>query len=341
MPTTPPADPTAFRFAAEAPPTLTPGQADAGRPRTFSGVAYSGEVIPHHFAWGDLVIDLDSLSLPDQCPTLLEHDRSRRVGVCALTVRDGALVAEGRLLGNEQARALAADADDGFPWQMSVHADPSRIEKVAEGSGAHINGRTLPGPLTIFRGTRIRELSFTPSGYDHRTEARVFGAPIEEIPMSDVTAPTDLAIQITDLQSQLAALTTRAEVAEQALASAAPAELIASLQGQIAQLTAEAQGRRKQEVLTVALSDGRLLAGTPLYAHAAGLELSALEGLVASLTPIGALTGTQTGGQAPAGTGGFDAALAAEFGDEATYLAYQRAQAAGRVKIANTLTTEE
>ena len=206
----------------EAPaPTLSPpATGDGPRRRTFSGIAYSGEPISY---WGSpMVIDLANLRLPNKCPVLLQHERDKRVGVCTLAIVDGALHSQGHLLANEDAQALAADADGGFPWQLSVHAEPGAVEEVQAGFSVEVNGRALTGPLVIYRQTRIRELSFTPTGVDYRTEAHVLSAalPTEAPTMTESTTqapPADLAAQVADLTAQLATATTRAEAAEATL----------------------------------------------------------------------------------------------------------------------------
>lgn len=221
----------AYYFEAP-PPAFAPATQSAsdGRPaqRTFTGVALSGEPMVH--AWfGRLVIDLDSLILPPACPVLLDHEREQRVGVATLAVRNGALEASGRLLSNDDAQALAADADEAFPWQLSVHAQPSLTEEVAAGTQVNINGRTLTGPLTIWRNTAIRELSFTPTGVDRHTSAHVFStpatptAPPAPLPTHPDEAPsmadpaTDSAAEVAALAAQLAELKARADTAEQTL----------------------------------------------------------------------------------------------------------------------------
>ncbi|MEY2631907.1 MAG: hypothetical protein RIR00_561, partial [Pseudomonadota bacterium] len=116
---TPAAYTSGYFFAVPAP-GLSPALADADQPasqRTFRGVAYSGEVLAE---WGErFVIDLASLTLPDPCPTLLQHDRDAPIGVCTLAVTGTALTCDGYLLTNEDAQKLAASADEGFPWQLS------------------------------------------------------------------------------------------------------------------------------------------------------------------------------------------------------------------------------
>ena len=225
----------------EAPaPTLSPpATGDGPRRRTFSGIAYSGEPVSY---WGSpLVIDLASLSLPAQCPVLLQHERDKRVGVCTLSVVDGALHSQGHLLANEDAQALAADADGGFPWQLSVHAEPGSVEEVKSGVQIQVNGRTLAGPIVIYRQTRIRELSFTPTGVDYRTEAHVLSAilPTEAPTMTESTTqapPADLTATVADLTAQLATATARAEAAETALAAQHKAARMAAVADTFAKL---------------------------------------------------------------------------------------------------------
>ncbi len=226
----PPYDPAAFRFEAPAPRFAPPGPdpAETGTaPRRFVGVAYSGEAIPNHWAWGSLVIDLDTLSLPDPCPCLLNHERDEPVGVCSLRVADGTLVADGQLLSNDEGQDLAQAADQGFPWQLSIHAEPGAVEEVQAGVAISVNGRAFTGPMTVFRQTRVRELSFTPTGYDHRTSARVLSLPsraghlpIEDSAMSNPTPAPEAGDQLAALAAQVAALSSRAEAAEAALSAA-------------------------------------------------------------------------------------------------------------------------
>ena len=144
-----------------------------GALRRFSGTAYSGDVIHGHWAWGDVVFDLDSLRVPNRLPVLIEHDRAQRAGVIdrfAVTHADG-LTVSGYLLDTPSGRSIAAEADAGFPWQMSVHIDPGKVE---EGASDPVNGRALRRPATVFRDGAIREVSFTPTGADANTAATVF-----------------------------------------------------------------------------------------------------------------------------------------------------------------------
>lgn len=155
-----------------------------------------------------------------------------------------------------------------------------------------------------------------------------------EARMPDGTAAASLTDYLEATGKRLAALSAQA-------AAAVPGDVVAALQREVGELRAAAAERARAELLAACVADGRLTQGTKLYAHAEGLAPEALAALAASLAPIAALGATQTGGRAPdAGKGArgeaeapFTAALAAEFGDEATYRAFLRAQADGQVRI--------
>lgn len=193
--------------------------------RTFEGVAYSGQVVSDHYFWGNVVFDLASVQAPERLPILIEHDRGQRAGFASAEISD-AIRVSGTLLDNQHGQAVASEADAGFPWQMSVHIHPGRVDEIGEGSTIEVNGQTLQGPLTIFRDSLIRETSFTPTGADAHTSARVFSdAEVLDIPISgddretnevnDMTDTTDE--RLTELQQQLDAANQRAETAEAAL----------------------------------------------------------------------------------------------------------------------------
>lgn len=158
-----------FQFAAK---SLELENAQEGAKRTFKGVAYSGEVIEDHAWWGNLVFDLDTMSIKTPLAALIDHKSSQRVGVMREfnISNESGLSVSGDLLTNEEAKRFIQDSDDGFPWQMSVYIEPATIEKLDRGEVV-VNGRTIQAPITIFRGGKIREVSFCAIGADSNTEA--------------------------------------------------------------------------------------------------------------------------------------------------------------------------
>jgi len=145
---------------------------DGKKKRTFSGIAYSGEAITDHWYWDKVVFDLDSIQIKGRIPALLEHRTSQRAGaINSHSVSHGeGLKIEGNLLSNEFGTQVAQDSDDDFPWQMSVRIYPTTVEEVKEGS-VIVNGRTFQAPVAVFRGGRIREVSFCALGADDNTNA--------------------------------------------------------------------------------------------------------------------------------------------------------------------------
>lgn len=148
-------------------------QEDGKKKRTFSGVAYSGEVITDHWYWKQVIFDLDSMQIKGRIPALLEHSSYQRAGAIeshSISYESG-LTVSGILLSNEYGTQVATDSDDGFPWQMSVRIEPSSIDEIQAGNTVTVNGKLLHGPITVFRGGRIREVSFCALGADENTMA--------------------------------------------------------------------------------------------------------------------------------------------------------------------------
>lgn len=196
-------------------------EAGANARRKVRGVAYSGEVVTGHSYWDAVVFDLATTKVEGRIPLLVDHDRSKRAGFAVLAITDRIEFQDAEMLDNETGRSVAADADAGFPWQLSVHIQPSRIERLEAGQMATVNGRTVEGPAAIFRQSLIREVSFTPTGADHRTAAQVFAA--EPDPPADTAPPEKPPIEEPDpmptpeqfaaLQSQVDALTAERDAA--------------------------------------------------------------------------------------------------------------------------------
>jgi hypothetical protein len=206
----------AYRFRADF--TLT-NESDS---RTFSGIAYGGGALNHMFWDAPLVFDLSSTVVDKKIPALIDHDRSKRAGVAHLSIDNNKLLASGTLLSNQFGSEVAADSDQGFPWQMSVHIEPGRIDTVKKGEKSNINGQTLSGPLYVFRDNKIREVSFTATGVDDTTSAHIMS--MSHSQDGQMTDNTDelaaIKTQLTELQTQFAAEKARADTAETALAEA-------------------------------------------------------------------------------------------------------------------------
>lgn len=179
--------------------------------RSFTGIANSG--LPFYYHNGErAIVDMDSLTLSDKVPVLSLHDRGVRLGFGKLSLDGYVLKIDGTLLTNGDAKKLAADADDGFPWQMSAHFAGSR-EVLQKGQSVVVNGQSHSYPLTILRNCTVPEVSFTPTGVDSNTVAMILSnnptnPNPKENPMTDQT-PTPASQkddEIATLKQQVATL---------------------------------------------------------------------------------------------------------------------------------------
>lgn len=185
---------------------------DGKKKRTFSGVAYSGEVITDHWYWDRIIFDLDSMQIKGRIPALLDHSTRQRAGAInshSIDHQNG-LTVSGDLMSNEFGTQVAQDSDDGFPWQMSVRIEPSAVEEIQAGASVTVNGKLHQGPITVFRGGRIREVSFCALGADDNTNAvaashspKQFNQPED----TDVTELEKAQAKITELEGQVNTLT--------------------------------------------------------------------------------------------------------------------------------------
>lgn len=199
----------AFRFQASRPTKFEfDSNVKPGSSRKFSGTGYSGDVIPGHWYWGNVIFALDSIETIGRIPALIDHDRGLRAGfVEASDIQDATGVTfSGSLLSNEAGQTVAKDSDEGFPWQMSLHIEPSSIEQVDPGTNVVVNGRNLVGPLTIFRNSKVIEVSFTATGQDSNTSAKAFSRSTSTIQNTGDSSMTPE--QIKALQDRAAALET-------------------------------------------------------------------------------------------------------------------------------------
>lgn len=147
--------------------------------REFSGVAYGGGVITDHPYLDAVVFDLASTRFETPAPALYGHFDP--IGVVSTAEIDRSIEIKGRLFQDQDgnARKVAAFADRGMPWQLSVGIWPGRIEEVKAGASVQLNGQSFNGPLTVFRDNRVREVSFVALGADRDTSATVFTAVTE------------------------------------------------------------------------------------------------------------------------------------------------------------------
>ena len=113
-----------------------------------------------------------------------------------------------------------------------------------------------------------------------------------------LTAQRDAAAQVEALTAKLAAA--RASAADPA--KYVPVAVVDELRSQVAALSAAQVGREVADIVTAALTDGRLLPAQKEWAESLGRsDIAALRQYVETAQPIPALLRSQTGGKSPAG----------------------------------------
>ena len=141
----------------------------------FRIVAYSGEVIKNHWYWGNLAFDLSGEKFDKKkTPVIEDHATSVRLGFTTMQDISDVVVVEGKFLSSEPAQKMRNDMVEGFPMQASIYNVPEIIERVEQGSSVMVNGRKLDGPGTVFRKSTIYEVSLCCLGADNRTSGEVF-----------------------------------------------------------------------------------------------------------------------------------------------------------------------
>ncbi len=169
-------EPSEFRILSSGPCSIVAAEGENKLP-TFSMVAYTGAPMRPAGWWNDVIVDLEGVKIPSQHrPILRQHDHEKIVGHSTeVKVSAKGIEASGVLSGHESphAQEIVRLAKNGFQWQASIGADPIRTEFLEAGEETEVNGRTVTGPMTISRETKIGEISFVPLGADGDTSATV------------------------------------------------------------------------------------------------------------------------------------------------------------------------
>jgi hypothetical protein len=160
----------AFRLGAEA---NAFGTGDDGR-STFRLNFATGKRIASHWMFKNLYVDLEGIEVDsERQPVLLDHQH--RVGAStSIELTDEGFIAEGVFLKNRHATELVDDAKSGFPFRCSCEIPPDSIEFVEDGALAQVNGEEVTGPATIWRQSRLNEITITATPADRHTRAEIF-----------------------------------------------------------------------------------------------------------------------------------------------------------------------
>ena len=139
---------------------------------------YSGGVIQGHWWWGNLAVDLKGMKFEkSKYPVLENHNTSLKIGFTGKPIVDGSIKLDPnttQFVSTEESEKFQTTSEEGFPYQASMYAIPTVIERVKEGEKSEVNGFTMKGPCTIWRKSKFQEASVCVFGWDKQTEASVF-----------------------------------------------------------------------------------------------------------------------------------------------------------------------
>lgn len=156
--------------------------ADGTGPRRFDVRAYNGG--PLKVGGWDLpvVIDLAGVSQAKSVVANLHHDSKALVGHVTDVSNDGKRLGMSGVVSATGASALEflANADNGFPWQASIEAMPSKVTEIPEGKTVEVNGQRIDGPIYLAKKSKLYGVAFLPRGADENTSVRVAASAAEE-----------------------------------------------------------------------------------------------------------------------------------------------------------------
>jgi hypothetical protein len=148
--------------------------ATEGKPRTLKMVAYSGKIIKNHWYWGDLAIDTSGLKMAKkEIPILNDHMTEEKIGFGAFIVDDKHAIVLGDMtfVDTPFASEFIKLSDQGFPYEASIYARPSKIQRLTEDEETEVNGFKMKGPGTVWRESVLKEGSVVTFGADANTKS--------------------------------------------------------------------------------------------------------------------------------------------------------------------------
>ena len=165
------------------------GEGEEKKPR-LNMVAYSGGVIKDHWYWNNLAIDLKGIKFSKgKFPILADHDTSQKVAFSK-----DPILANGKIeidpdktqfVDTEVSKEFQKLSSSGFPYQCSIYAHPTIVERLEEGASVEVNGFTLKGPASVWRECEFKEASVCVFGWDSETAATAFSREEVDIDMNE------------------------------------------------------------------------------------------------------------------------------------------------------------
>ncbi len=145
-------------------------------------IAYSGGIIKNHWYWGNLAIDLEGMTFPvSKYPILEDHRTDKKIAFTGKPIiNDNTLSIDPDKTvfvdtpESAEFQKLSSQTGGGFPYQASIYAKPSSVERVMEGESAKVNGMSVRGPASIWRKCEFKEASVCVFGWDSKTQSSAF-----------------------------------------------------------------------------------------------------------------------------------------------------------------------
>jgi len=157
-----------------APVTIEAAEGENSQPASFTSTFYTGGAL-NVAGWElPVVVDLAGLEVSNVLVANLDHDQTKRVGNFDV-VNDGrSLVANGKATAATAARdEVVNSARAGYKWQSSLEVNPKKVEQLAKGKTATVNGQQFEGPLYITRIGTLKGFGFVSHGADDNTTATI------------------------------------------------------------------------------------------------------------------------------------------------------------------------
>ncbi|MDD5503414.1 MAG: hypothetical protein PHH26_08145 [Candidatus Thermoplasmatota archaeon] len=150
--------------------------ADESKTPTFRMNAYNGGLMRLQHWDLPVVVELAGMEIPSLfLPVRLQHDPNKGVGHTTKVVKGtSSLDAEGVVSRDtEYAREVVRSGKKGFPWQVSIGAEPLEVIVVADGERVKANGQQFDGPCYLVAKSRLNEFSLVDLGADTTTSAAI------------------------------------------------------------------------------------------------------------------------------------------------------------------------
>lgn len=144
-------------------------------PKRFKVRAYNGGPLAVN-NWSDpVVVDLAGMTAAKSVVANLHHEATAIVGHVDEVNNSGKRLDLGGVLSGagDAHREFMATAANGFPWQASIEAKPTKIKDVPAGQSIECNGQTIHGPVTVAVKSKLYGIAFVPRGADENTSVKI------------------------------------------------------------------------------------------------------------------------------------------------------------------------